>query len=80
MHDTCAGLELHRFMVRACRALRLKNLGPRPKIQVPDIYGGSNVTVFVRCMPGIEPKKSRCPMQNIGASGTRAPVNFEPCM
>ena len=70
-HHRNTGLELKRFLTGACRAPRLRNLGARPKIPVPKYISGPQLKLFWRCLSGNEPQKSRCPAQNLGASGTR---------
>ena len=51
-----------------------------PKSQYPDIYWGSNLTLLASaCWPS-NLKYLGCPVQNLGASGTRPHVNFEPCV
>ena len=48
---------------------------PSPKLQCPDIYRGSHLTVFGQCLPGTEPKYLvfRFPRRKI--SVPRAPVH-----
>ena len=52
-----AGLELNFFLGRCLPGTEVKKISvPGQKIQCPDIYRGSLLTVFGQCLPGTEPK------------------------